>query len=146
MSKVKETIVVRAPIEKAFDVIADFVRYPDFQPDIVDARVIKQTKSHALVIFTANIVQKVVYTLEFKLKPPGRISWKMTDGGAVIKSSVGVWQFRELKKGLTEIDLKAEMKFPFWIPNIITDGIFAAHVPKMLANIKKRAEKLAKRH
>lgn len=144
MPKIRESISVEAPQDIVFGVLTDYANYPDFQPDVTEARVHKHTATAALVSFTALIVQQIHYTLEFKLTRPAEISWKRVKGTHFIKANTGRWRLGRRAANLTDLELASEIEFPSWLPRSLTDGLIKKCVPSLLSGMKKRSETVYK--
>lgn len=142
MSHIEQSIVINAPVERVFEVLEDFENYPEYQPEIIEIDVQKKNATHARVFLTVDIAgQKVDYTLEFKFKRGDGMSWKMVEGSSILKKNDGQWIFQKQGPKKTKAIFAADVDFAFWIPRSLAEGVIKSHLPKMLANIKRRAEK-----
>ena len=140
MSRLSESIAIKAPIEEVFGVISDFESYPDFLNEIVAAKVVKKGKSNAEVDFTAQIVSRINYTLDMRLSPPGRIDWSLVKGD-FMEGNDGSWALSKLEPNLTDATFSVEMRFPMWVPKSFAENTLKSGLPKMLRGVKQEAEK-----
>lgn len=140
MPKAKQSITVKAPIDRVFDVIADFESYPKFLPEMEEVEVYKSSARGAMVSFTTNYVKRVNYGLAFAFKRPGSIAWKLCGGDGVLRKNTGSWKLEELGSNLTDITFSVDIEFGIWMPGMIADGLVKSQLPAMLKNFKKRIE------
>lgn len=140
MTEFSESIAIKAPIERVFEVISDFARYPEFVKENESAEIKSKTKNRVKVAFLANLVVKIHYTLDFKLSPPDKITWEMTEGDFMKKNS-GSWQLNKLEKNLTDATFTIDVEFPFWVPASMAQELIKSNLPKMLKEFKTEAEK-----
>jgi len=139
MTRLSESIAIKAPIEEVFEVISDFENYPEFLHEIVAARIVKRAKGKAEVDFTAQIVSRINYTLDMKLSPPGRIDWSLIKG-EFMEGNDGSWELAKLEPRLTDATFSVEMRFPMWVPKSFAEGTLKSGLPKMLREVKQEAE------
>jgi len=95
--------VIKAPIEKVYEVAADVEKSPKWQPEIKDAEVLKKDKdgNQILVRTKADAKVKVMTSeLEFSYDEPSGLSWKQVKGDS--KSLVGSWKLEDLGDGTTK--------------------------------------------
>jgi coenzyme Q-binding protein COQ10 len=140
MAGFSESIAIKAPKERVFEVVSDFGRYPEFLPEVEDVKVISKTKTRAKAAFIVNMVKSIHYTLDFKLSPPDEIRWTLIKGD-FMESNEGSWIFTGLDKNLTDTAFTIEIGFPFWVPKALAESAINASMPGMLKNIKREAEK-----
>lgn len=80
-------ILVNASPAECFDVVIDFERYPQWAPDIKEARVLRRDDSGVggLVTFRAAAMgRSVTYTLKyFYGTNPLRVAWRLAEGDQV---------------------------------------------------------------
>lgn len=80
-------MLVNASPSDCFDVVADFEQYPQWAPDIKEARVLRRDDSGAggLVAFRAAAMgRSVTYTLKyFYGSNPLRVAWRLVEGDQV---------------------------------------------------------------
>ncbi|MBN1282530.1 MAG: SRPBCC family protein [Proteobacteria bacterium] len=142
MGRLTESIAIKAPIEKVFEVITDFESYPGFLSEIESARVVKRGKAKVEVAFTANIVSRINYTLEMRPSPPKRLEWSLVEGD-IMEGNDGSWELTRLEPNLTDATFSVEVKLPFWVPAGFADATLKSGLPKMMAGFKSEAEKRA---
>ncbi|MDE0667633.1 MAG: cyclase [Acidimicrobiia bacterium] len=82
----RQTLVNASPMD-CFEVVVDFEQYPQWAPDVKEARVLRRDDSGAggLVAFRAAAMgRSVSYTLKyFYGTNPLRVAWRLTEGDQV---------------------------------------------------------------
>ena len=139
MVKVEHSIVISAPVEEVFDLVADFASYSDFQPEVEESSVLKKGKSTADVAFTVKLISRVQYTLRFKLNRPKNITWTMVKGDSLLKTNSGSWNFKKVNGSRTKLTCSMDVEFGRWIPKSIVGGLMDSHLPAMLRRFKEHA-------
>ena len=142
MNKLTESIAIKAPIERVFEVITDFERYPDFLDEMEATEVIKKGKRSTQARFTAKLAAPVRYTLDFKLKGPDRVDWSLVEGD-FMEANDGSWELSSLEPNLTDATFTMEVKFPFWVPASMAEGTLKSGLPGMMQGFKREAERRA---
>jgi len=140
MANISESVAIKAPIERVFEVVSDFERYPDFLDEMEDVRVVKRTKKSVQVAFTAKLVAPIKYTLDMKLSAPSAIEWSLVEGD-FMEGNDGSWQLTSLEPNLTDATFSVDIRFPFWVPKSMGEGTLKSGLPKMLASFKAEAER-----
>lgn len=143
MTAASQSITIRAPIGRVFDVISDFGSYPTFLSEIEEAKVVRKGRAKTTVAFTATMVKRVRYTLAFTLRRPTRISWTLAEADPIMKGNSGSWELVALEKNLTDATFAAEIELGIWMPRAVIDGLVRAELPAMLRAFKRRAEEQA---
>ena len=113
MPTLERSFDVAASPETVFQVISDFERYPEFLPEIREARFDRQDNESALAHFDLFILLHVRYSLSLKLLSPNKISWELTDSN-VLEANRGAWEIERTDIGShvryqVEISLKGSV-------------------------------------
>jgi ribosome-associated toxin RatA of RatAB toxin-antitoxin module len=140
MVQVEQSIQVDAPAAKIFDVVANFASYPEIQPEMEEAVVIKETKTTAEVAFTMKLIAEVNYTLKFTLSKPGSIKWTMVSADSILQKNDGKWTFKKVSAKKTDVKYEMDVEFGGWIPSSIIADLMKSHLPQMLERFKEAAE------
>lgn len=140
MVQVERSIEVDVPAAKIFDVVANFASYPEIQPEMVEAVVLKETKTTAEVAFTMKLVAEVNYTLKFTLKKPSSIKWTMIAADSILEKNDGKWTFEKISAKKTNVSYEMDVEFGGWIPSTIITDLLKSHLPQMLERFKEAAE------
>lgn len=139
MTAVSQDIVFESPIDVAFDVIADFKKYPKFLKDVTAVKVLKSSKTSAEVCFTLNLIKKVEYTLALTLKAPTTVSWKLKSSDSLRKNS-GSWKLKKRNAHSTLATYTLDVKFGMLVPGFISRLLIGSSLPATLAAFKKQIE------
>ena len=140
MARFSNSIAIKAPKERVFEIISNFAKYPKFIPEIEDVKVISKSKTRAKARFTVNLMKLISYTLDMKLSSPDRISWTLIEG-EFMESNDGAWELTSLEKNLTDASFTIDIGFPFWVPSSLAEGAIKSTMPKMMKHFKMEAEK-----
>jgi coenzyme Q-binding protein COQ10 len=142
MAGATRSIVINAPREKCFDVIADVERYPEFLPEVKSIKVGNKRGNEYDVHYVAEVVRQVKYTVHHKEERPGRLSWTYVDG-EFMKDNRGGWVLEEQGEGATKATYNIEVTLGPLVPKTIVNALIDTSLPKLLENFKKRIEGLA---
>ncbi len=140
MPQVEHEIVIKATPERVFRTVADFGHYPEMQPEVTEALILKETKTTAEVAFTMKLIAEVNYTLKFKFKKPTKISWTMSKGDSMLKKNEGEWTIAKHGKSQSKLGCRMEVEFGGWIPGGIIRDLMGTHLPAMMERFKEAAE------
>ncbi len=139
MAAATESIEVNAPIEKVFQVITDYERYPGMFNEVKTVEVLKRTPKKAVVKFQVKYVKSFSYTLEFTFKKPEEVTWVQIEGD--FKDNRGSWKLEKKGKNKTFVTYSAELDFGFFVPKGILNRVIQVSLPAMLKRFKEEAEK-----
>lgn len=140
MASFTDSIAIKAPKERVFDVVSDFAKYPKFIPEVENVKVHTKTKTRAKATFTVNLMKLISYTLDLRLSPPDKIAWTLIEGD-FMDSNDGSWVFTALENNLTDAAFSIDIGFPFWVPGSLAEGAIKSTMPKMMKHFKAEAEK-----
>jgi len=95
-------IWINAPREEVWKLVTDFVRYPEFFPEVETVMVLKSEGNardvlHKVKSGISVLPLRFSYTLRFVLEPPGRMTWSLVGGD--LKFSDGSWELYEMEGG-----------------------------------------------
>ena len=142
MASFSDSIAIKAPKEKVYDLVTDFARYSDFIPEVKEVKVLSKTKTRAKATFKINLVKLITYTLDFRLSSPDKVAWTLVEG-EFMESNDGSWVLSSLDKNLTDAAFSVDIGFPFWVPTALAEGSINSTMPKMMKHFKREAEKSA---
>jgi len=142
MIKFIESIAIKAPIERVFEVISDFENYPKFLDEMEATEVVKRGKRSTHARFTAKLAMPIRYTLDFRMKAPDRMDWSLVEGD-FMEGNDGSWELTSLEPNLTDATFTMEVKFPFWVPSSMAEGTLKSGLPGMMKGFKREAERRA---
>ena len=138
------TFTINAPIEVAWDVIADIPKYPEFLKELKAVRIDKIEGNVKTATYEVEIVKKIEYTLKLVEEKPRKVTWSMVKGQMMSRND-GSWQLRDLGGGKTEATYTVDVKFGLLVPSAISNMLTEVNLPKMLDAFKNRIEARVKR-
>jgi ribosome-associated toxin RatA of RatAB toxin-antitoxin module len=145
MAGTTQEIVIAAPPERVFDVIADYQRYPEFVPAVRSCRPRRQG-SVVEVDFEVDLgVKRIHYTLRHVEERPRTVSWSLV-ASDWMKLSNGAWRLEPQPGDRTralytvEVQIAKPPLIPQKLVDRVTDELTRVQLPRTLAAFKQRAE------
>jgi uncharacterized membrane protein len=138
MPRTEEQVVMDAPIERVFAVIADYERYPEFLPDMKEVRVLSRHDGVALVRFELELIMRVSYTLRLLEDAPTRVQWTLEEAKMVAENNGGWTLVAEGNR--TRATYALEVKLRGLIPKSVSTRLLGTTLPQTLQRFKARAE------
>jgi len=133
------SIVFNAPVEKCFEIIADYERYPEFLPEVKKLRTSNRKGNEVDVHYEAEVVKVIKYTLHLKEEKPTKVSWSFIEG-EFMKDNKGGWVLEDQGNGTTKATYSIEVAVGPLVPKTILNALVDSQLPKLLENFKKRIE------
>ena len=133
------TIVINAPVEKVFDVITQYERYPEFLPEVKEVRVANRQGSTLELHYKVDVVKTVRYSIRVTEERPTRMSWSFIEG-EMMKDNKGSWVLEAQGEKQTKATYTVEMALGALVPKAIVNALVETSLPKMLDAFKRRAE------
>ncbi len=139
MPGASRSVVFNAPIEKCFEVISDYERYPEFLPEVRKIRTSNRRGNEVDVQYEAEVVKVIKYTVHMKEEKPTRVTWSFIDG-EFMKDNKGGWVLEDAGNGSTRATYNIEVTVGPLVPKTILNALVDSQLPKLLENFKKRIE------
>ncbi len=139
MASASRTEVVDVDINKLYDVIVDYAKYPDFVDGVSATKVLSQNETSAKVEYSINMIKSFKYTLATNQTRPTKISWVL-ESGDLFKKNDGNWTLKDLGNGKTEVTYSLEVDFKMFAPNAILSALTEKNLPVMMQSFFKRAK------
>jgi ribosome-associated toxin RatA of RatAB toxin-antitoxin module len=145
MAAITKEIVVGVPVERFYDVVVDYERYPDFVPGIRACRV-RATTPEKLVEYELDLgIKRIRYVLRHEEVRPSRIAWSLVSGEAM-KVSNGSWELADADgktraRYTVEIQIARLPLVPQALVDRISDEMTRVNLPRTLEAFKVRAER-----
>ncbi len=139
MPGASKTIVINAPIEKVFDVITQYERYPEFLPEVKETRTVNRKGNTVDVHYKVDVMKTVRYSIRVVEERPNRMSWSFIEG-EMMKDNKGSWVLEAEGEGKTRATYTVEMALGALVPKAIVNALVETSLPKMLDAFKRRAE------
>ena len=133
------TIVINAPIEKVFDVITQYERYPEFLPEVKEIRTSNRQGGQVDVHYKVDVVKTIRYSIRVNEERPKRMAWSFIEG-EMMKDNKGSWVLEPEGEGKTRATYTVEMALGALVPKAIVNALVDSSLPKMLDAFKRRAE------
>jgi len=144
MSVVTKQLLIEAPVEKVYDIVVDYERYPEFVPGIRACRV-RNGKGDKDVEYELDLgIRRIKYVLRHEEQRPRRVSWSLVSGD-MMKVSNGSWELSD-DGGRTravysvEIQISRPPLVPQALVDRVSDELTRIQLQKTLAAFKARAE------
>lgn len=142
MPSATHSIEINAKSADVLSVITDFESYPNFIPEMVEARIVQQTGDVWEVSFGIHVVRRLDYTLRLTQVSPTEIRWTLVSG--VFKSNDGSWHLTPLDGGSrTRADYTVDIQVGMFLPGSLVRSLVGKSLPSMLKKFKSRAEALS---
>lgn len=139
MASASRTEVVEIDINKLYDVLADYAKYPEFVDGVNEIRVISKNDTSAKVEYGINMIKSFKYIINIKQERPTRISWTL-DSGDLFKKNDGEWKLKDLGNGKTEVTYSLDLDFKMFAPSSILSALTNKNLPVMMESFFKRAK------
>lgn len=141
MAQAKRTEVVDVEINKLYDVIVNYAKYPDFVDGVSSIKVLSQNETAAKVEYEINLIKSFKYIINTTQKRPTNVSWAL-ESGDIFKKNDGSWTLKDLGNGKTEVTYALEVDLKMFAPGAILKGLTEKNLPIMMNSFFKRAKSL----
>jgi coenzyme Q-binding protein COQ10 len=147
MAVVTKQVVIDTPVERFFDLVVDYERYPEFVPGIKACR-IRDGGPEKHVEYELDLgVKRLRYVLRMDETRPRRVAWSLVSGD-MMKVSNGSWDLAD-EQGRTralysvEIQIARPPLVPQALVDRVSDELTKVQLPRTLEAFKVRAERKA---
>lgn len=140
MAKATRTETVDIDVNKLYETIIDYAKYPEFVDGVSAIKVLSQNETSAKVEYSLNIIKTFKYIINTKQEKPNRISWTL-DSGDLFKKNNGEWTLKDLGNGKTEVTYSLELDFKLFAPSGILTTLTDKNLPSMMKAFFDRAKK-----
>ncbi len=143
----REALVVDAPPQVCVAVASDIERYPEWAPDLKEARVLERDERGRPLRVTfraAAFGRSTTYTLRYNFSGlPGRIGWVLEEGD-LTRTLDGSYTFAEVpgEPESTEVHYELEVDLVMPLPNIVKQRTEKKIIHTALRDLKARVEEL----
>ena len=142
MARAEAKEIINVPIEKFYQVITDYEKYPEFIKEMTDIEVLEEEDGVKVVEFHINLMKAVKYSLKLEeTNPPSEINWTLVESD-FFKKNDGGWKLEKVDENTTEATYFIDCDFKILVPSMIVNSVVRAQLPKMLHSFKERAESL----
>jgi ribosome-associated toxin RatA of RatAB toxin-antitoxin module len=145
-SKVSKEMVVDVPLERFWEVVADYEAYSGFVPSVKRTRVVRTDKGVKDVEYEVDLgVKTIKYTLRHLEHAPDKMTWSLVKG-EMMKVSNGAWELsnhagKTLARYTVEVQVQKPPLVPQSIMDRVSDELTKVQLPRTLDAFKAQAEK-----
>jgi uncharacterized membrane protein len=142
-----ERTVIKAPVERCYEVATDIERYPDWAADVKEATIVSRDEEGrpSRVSFRAAAMGRSTnYTLEYDYDgAPNRLAWRLVQGDLTRKLD-GVYEFAPHPDdpGSTEVAYTLEVDLVVPLPGFVKRRAEAKILRTALPELRARVESL----
>ncbi len=144
MAIVSREVIVGAPVERFYDLVVDYERYPEFVPGMRSVRV-RKSGSDKHVEYELDLgIRRIKYVLRHEEERPRRVAWSLVSGD-MMKVSNGSWVLApDGAKTRAVYSVEIQITRPPLVPQALVDRVgdelTRIQLPKTLEAFKARAE------
>lgn len=144
MAVVTKEVLVQAGVERLFEVLVDYPRYPEFVPGIKACRVLEvQGEKHVEYELDLGL-RRIKYVLRHQEQRPSRVSWSLVSGDA-LKVSNGSWELTpegNATRARYSVDIQVARLplVPQALVDKMSDQLTRVQLPRTLEAFRARAE------
>jgi ribosome-associated toxin RatA of RatAB toxin-antitoxin module len=144
MAVVTKKVLIDAPLERFYDIVVDYERYPEFVPGIRRCRV-RDGQGEKLVEYELDLgIRRIKYVLRHEEQRPRRVAWSLVSGD-MMKVSNGSWELSAVDDQTQAIySVEIQVSRPPLVPQAlvdrVSDELTRIQLPKTLEAFKARAE------
>jgi ribosome-associated toxin RatA of RatAB toxin-antitoxin module len=144
MAVVTKQVLIHAPVERFYEIVVDYERYPEFVPGIRRCR-IRDGKGEKQVEYELDLgIRRIKYVLRHEEQRPRRVAWSLVSGD-MMKVSNGSWELsadddRTRAIYSVEIQISRPPLVPQALVDRVSDELTRIQLPKTLEAFKARAE------
>lgn len=144
MSVVTQEVFIDAPIDRVYDVIVDYGRYPEFVPGIKSCRVLPGGPDRRVEYELDLGIKRVKYVLRHLEDRPRKVTWSL-ESGDLMKVSNGSWELHaEGERTRAHYSVEVLIAKPPLVPQAVMDKVSEeltrVQIPRNLEAFKRRAE------
>lgn len=135
--------IMNAPIEKVYQVLADYEKYPEFMDGVTSVEIIQQDGNKVKARYSLNMIKQFSYILDLVSEENKSITWSF-DEGDIFSENSGSWDLKDLGDGKTEVtyNVKVEIKIKMLGAGMITKQLTKVQLPALMNSVEKRAQSL----
>ena len=140
-----EQLVVGADLARCYDVLLDFEQYPQWAPDIKEARVLARDdegRGTRVAFRAAAMGRSASYVLEYDyFSVPEALSWRLVEGD-IMRGLDGEYRFAPSGDGDTEITYRLSVDLVVPIPGFVKRRAEGKIMSTALRELRRRVESL----
>lgn len=135
--------IMNAPIEKIYQVLANYEEYSEFMDGVTSVEVISRDGNKVKAKYSLNLIKQFSYTLDLVEEENKSVSWSF-DEGDIFSENSGSWELKDLGDGKTEVTYKVQVdiKIKMLGAGMITKQLTKVQLPALMNSVEKRAQGL----
>lgn len=141
--RASERMVVEAPPERCYAVVADIERYPEWVADLKEVSVLERDESgrpKVVAFRAAAFGRSTRYTLEYDYaKAPAELSWVQREGDITSRLD-GSYRFDPAGEGATEVTYSLDVELRVPLPGFIKRRAEGHILHAAVRDLKARVE------
>jgi ribosome-associated toxin RatA of RatAB toxin-antitoxin module len=136
---------IAAAIDRVWDVIVDYERYPEFVPGVLSCRVVGGAAGARHVEYEVDLaVRRVRYVLAHREVRPRRMDWSLVSGDLLARSD-GSWELVEdggatLARYTVDVEISRPPLVPRFVIDRVAEELTRVQLPRTLEAFRARAE------
>src|SRR5271163_2436456 len=139
MASATRSIIINAPPERVFDVVADDEKYPEVRSEVKSIRTSNRKGNQVDIHYEVDVMKRIRYTLRMTEDRPRGLSWTFVEG-EVMKDNKGGWVLEPTEDGKTKATYSVEVALGLLVPRPLVTAMVESSLPKMLESFRKRVE------
>jgi len=139
MPGASRTVVFNAPIDKVFEVITDYDRYPEFLTEVKKTKQVDRKGNEVSIQYEVDLMKTIKYTVRMREEKPTKLSWSFVEG-EWMKDNKGSWLLEAQGPNQTKATYTVEVALGPLVPKTVVNTLVDSSLPKMLDSFKKRIE------
>ncbi len=141
MALANRTEIMDIDINKLYDVIIDYAKYPDFVDGVDSIEILEADENGARVKYSINLIKQFSYIIKLTHQRPNKVTWTL-ESGDIFKSNVGGWDLKDLGDGKVEVTYSLEIDFKIFAPKMIVNKLVSSNLPQMMKAYYNRVKAL----
>lgn len=126
---------VKAPVDRAYAILTDHARLPEFMPNMDTCRVLRQGPGWAEVEMSS---ARGTMVLRRTFDPPRRITWRLVEG-RMLKRVDGAWLLDPVEGGaILTYDSEVQTSVP--VPAFLVQAVQKDALDALVSNVQQRIE------
>ncbi len=142
MASASKSKIMTVDIEKLWNVVIDYPRYPEFVEGAKKVEILSQSSNQKRVRYSIELLGKDIwYELEHLENSPREMTWSLVDSN-IMKLNNGGWRLEPSADGKLEVTYSLELEFKIYVPGMVLNGLVKTSLPKLLDSFENRAKNI----